>query len=62
MSAIDLIEAATIAEAKVWQASQEQFLFCVDYLEISAHAINADFLVWSLETRFESLLQERKAV
>ena len=53
------IAAASLADAQQWQSGQEQFLFCVDYLEISAHDLNAESLVWALETRFESLLQAR---
>lgn len=48
---------ATIAQAYEWLQTSEKFTYCIDELEISAHAANADFLVNKLEDRFLELLK-----
>jgi hypothetical protein len=50
------IDSATMTDAKDWNATQEQFTFCVDFLEISAHRLLADDYVNALEDKFEELL------
>ncbi len=50
------IDEATIVDAKKWEATQEQFTFCIDFLEISAHRLLADDYVNLLEDKFEELL------
>lgn len=54
-----LDEAATIENARAWAADSEQFLFCIDALEMSAHSYAADWAVNQLEDRFEDLLSQR---
>ena len=59
MTIKEKIEGATIEQAQEWQQDQEQFIFCIDYLEISAHAAYSDNWVWALENRFEKLLKQQ---
>lgn len=47
---------ATLADAQAWQADPEKFLYCVDFLEISASSRTADALVDALEARFDAIL------
>lgn len=49
-------EVATLSNAKKWHAQSEQFIFCIDLLEMSAHDLKADNAVNTLENRFEALL------
>lgn len=53
----DRIEAAaTKANAMRWFQEQDQFVFCIDLLEASAHERTADAQVAMLEERFEEIL------
>ena len=58
MSLQDKIHAATLDNARSWEASRDQFVFCIEYLEISAHRHDADHWVELLEDRFSRLLGE----
>lgn len=49
-------EFATLDNAKKWHNEQDQFVFCVDLMGISAWDDNCDELVDSLEDEFETLL------
>lgn len=49
---------ATLENAKAWHNTSEQFTYCIDLLEISAWADNAERLVDRLEMQFEKLLKE----
>lgn len=49
---------ATLADAQAYAAADEQYLFCVDFLEISAHDSRADQLVEILEDYFEDMIEE----
>jgi hypothetical protein len=51
-------EIATLANAQGWAKESEQFIFCIDLLEMSAHDDQADSAVNRLEDRFEKLLSE----
>jgi len=53
---IELEKTITIEDAKAWQATDEKFTFCVDFLDISANHRKANALVEELETKFESIL------
>jgi len=48
----------SLKDAKAWEATDEQFTFCIDILEISAHEAAADDLVAELEDFFTEMLQE----
>ena len=54
----DMIKQAKLADAQAWGRHPEKFLFCVDWLEISAHSPYSDRLVDELETRFLQLLDD----
>lgn len=49
-------ELATIENALAYAATNEQFIFCIDALQISAHSLNSDYLVEMLEEAFQVLL------
>lgn len=57
---LDLTEEATKEQANAWAASPEQYLFCIDLLEISAHQSNSDELVNKLEAQFTLLIEQSK--
>ena len=46
----------TLTDAKEWMESDEQFLFCVDFLEVSAHHRRIDIMVGDLENMFERMI------
>ena len=52
------IRSATIEDARAWAASDEQFTFCIDFLEISAHDRFANIHVNNLEERFDHLIDQ----
>ena len=54
---VKIEKAATLANAKIWANEAEQFIFCIDLLEISAHESYSDRAVDSLEIKFENLLK-----
>lgn len=58
---LNKIANASQDDAQAYERSDEQYLFCIDYLEISAHNANADELVNILEDHFEEILDEREA-
>lgn len=58
----DKINAATLADAKKWAATFEQFTFCADFLEISAFEKFADVQIDRLELVFQGLLDQEAAV
>ena len=47
---------ATIHNALEWQRVAEQFTYCIDALEISAHDSDSDSLVDALEDAFQRAL------
>ena len=47
---------ATLENAKKWKEEQDQFVFCVVLLDISAWDDNCDELVNDIEDKFEELL------
>lgn len=49
---------ATIDHAKEWNEDDEKYVYCLDYLELSAWDDNADLYVNKLEYHFEALLDE----
>jgi hypothetical protein len=55
---LDIINNATLNDAKAYERTEEKFTFCIDMLEISADDNNADFWVNKLENRFETLLKD----
>ena len=42
MTVTDKLIAASLADAQAWAATPEKFIFCIDYLEISARQRSAD--------------------
>ena len=58
MSNLNKIESISIQDAKEYAASDEQYIFCIDFLEISAHDYYADALVEELEDAFDAKLAE----
>ncbi len=62
MSVTGNLNAARLAHAKTWAVSPEKFLFCIDFLEISASHPRADHWVDQLELIFEGLLEEERAL
>lgn len=48
---------ATSAQAYEWLATSEQYTYCIDTLEISAHDANADYLVNKFEARLTEILK-----
>ena len=50
--------AATLQNAIEWNQTAEQFIYCIDLLEISAHCTTADSKVDRLESLFMALLVE----
>jgi hypothetical protein len=48
---------ATSAQAYEWLATSEQYTYCIDTLEISAHDVNADYLVNKFEARLTEILK-----
>lgn len=53
-----LSRVATLDNARQWARESEQFIFCIDLLEMSAHDDQADWAVNTLEDRFAALLAE----
>lgn len=51
----------TFKNAYAWLASQEQYTFCIDLLEISAHDADADTKVNALENSFVELIRKADA-
>ena len=47
----------TLENAKAWDTTDEQYIFCIDVLHISAHHPAADRLVNELETAFAARLK-----
>jgi hypothetical protein len=62
MTVRDKLNAVSLVEAKEWQATPEKFIYCIDYLEISAHQCNADHLVDKLELIFQGLLDPSQEI
>lgn len=56
------INAATLADAQAWAATNEKFTFCIDFLEISAQWSRSDHWVDQLELVFEGLIEEERAL
>ena len=52
-----IIHGPTLEDARAWEATTDQFTFCIDWLEISAHSTLADGYVNKLEDRFEKLIE-----
>lgn len=55
------IEAATLDNARIWNGLTDQYVFCLDLLDLSLefnHHSKCDRLVNQLEEAFEVLLQE----
>ena len=50
----------SLRDAKAWEQSDEQFIFCIDILEISAHDKDADALVNELEAFFTEMLSQNE--
>ena len=57
-SKLEKIGNATLEDAKSYQASSEQFTWCIDWLEISAHDRRAEDLVNILEDYLVAILIE----
>lgn len=55
-------EFATLENAKKWNSEQDQFVFCVDLMCISAWDDGCDELVDALEDEFEALLNAEEIV
>ena len=55
---LDKIARATLATAEEWYADDEQFIYCVDWLEISAHDSRADALVEIMEDYLTDILND----
>lgn len=53
---MNIKEFATLENAKKWHNEQDQFVFCVVLMDISAWDDNCDELVDALESEFETLL------
>ena len=63
MSSItDKINSATLDHAIAWDAEIDRFVFCIDFLEISASHSRADHWVDQLELVFEGLIEQRDAI
>jgi hypothetical protein len=62
MNRIEMIESAKIEDAILYSESDEQFLFCIDWLDMSARSSAANRLVELLEDKFDALLENRKTV
>jgi hypothetical protein len=63
MSSItDKINSATLDHATAWEAEIDRFVFCIDFLEISASHSRADHWVDQLELVFEGLIEQRDAI
>lgn len=58
----DKINSATLDHANAWEATNEKFTFCIDFLEISAQWSRADHWVDQLELVFEGLIEQRDAM
>ena len=56
----ELIENATIEDAREWASTPEKWAFCVDYLGISAERRDSTKLVDALEERLEALLDDAR--
>ena len=54
---LERIGKITLATALSYENSDEQYLYCIDYLEISAHDPRADDLVNIMEDYIEDLLK-----
>jgi hypothetical protein len=52
----DKVDAATLADAKAWQESNEKIMFAVEYFEVFSVDQIADFWIGELEDRFEEIL------
>ena len=50
------IEAATLADAQEWNASNEKIIWCVEFLEAFS-VDHVDAAIDALESKFETLLQ-----
>ena len=52
------VHAATLADAMRYAEADEKYLFCVDYLEISATQSRYDVFVEALESKFDRMLEQ----
>ena len=55
MDQTQLDKLATKENSEAYFKETDQFVFCIDLLEISAHELSADHWVNSLEARFEEI-------
>lgn len=51
-----IIDNACIAQAKQWEKASEKTIFCLEFLDLSAHVGNAMNWVEKLEDKFDELL------
>lgn len=54
------LDKTTLEQAKEYEADSEKFIFCVEFLQISANDDHCDDWVEVLETHFEAMLAEDK--
>ena len=60
--AILRIKGANQSDAVAWDSTQEQWIFCEQYLDITASFPGADGLVESLEFKFESMIDRTEVI
>lgn len=54
----DIVKVMELKQAKEWQETEDQYVYCLDQAGLSADSKHADWFVAQMEARFQELLEE----
>ena len=54
----EILKTVNIDNAKEWANLEDQYVYCIDLLEMSANQLNADHMVGLIESHFEKMLND----